>query len=455
MASAFENRLRRTIEMAGTDGQTGPVPVMATPSDQGLVFDDLTRDALRTVVTPVSQYVERIRSMTTLSGISLTAAGGSGTMALDGATQVDGKPVLRVASNNATANIRLGVDLSGYGYGIAPDDRRDIGVKLKITNAAKLSYINFVISDGSGLSHCYQNTKFQTPSTDGLYYVPLYQKDFAVYQGSPTGKTMKYMRIDILPLAGNSTGPAVEVEIIELVRFKKRKSRTVLSFDDGHNTCPQIADLLEKRGMRATFYVYVDGLDAGTMTIAQMRDLYARGHDIAVHNRAHLNLTQMGSDAAYFAAQQYCRDYIRDNIGPRAADHAAFVGGQSSPALIAMMSDAGFRSTRAAAPIYGGYTNAGWGTGIENLWQNPRYRTNTWEMYSSTTLAAMIAAHQDAIAASQDFFAYGHQLYAAAGLSAWSNVPGDLYSMPDYFDWIAQQRDAGLTDVMTISEFWG
>jgi len=36
MASAFENRLRRTIEMAGTDGQTGPVPVMATPSDQGI-----------------------------------------------------------------------------------------------------------------------------------------------------------------------------------------------------------------------------------------------------------------------------------------------------------------------------------------------------------------------------------------------------------------------------------
>ena len=36
MASAFENRLRRTIEMAGTDGQAGPVPVMATPSVKGV-----------------------------------------------------------------------------------------------------------------------------------------------------------------------------------------------------------------------------------------------------------------------------------------------------------------------------------------------------------------------------------------------------------------------------------
>ena len=35
MASAFENRLRRTIEMAGTDGQTGPVPVTAIPSESG------------------------------------------------------------------------------------------------------------------------------------------------------------------------------------------------------------------------------------------------------------------------------------------------------------------------------------------------------------------------------------------------------------------------------------
>jgi len=40
MASAFENRLRRTIEMAGTDGQTGPVPVMATPSGSGLEIAD-------------------------------------------------------------------------------------------------------------------------------------------------------------------------------------------------------------------------------------------------------------------------------------------------------------------------------------------------------------------------------------------------------------------------------
>ena len=39
MASAFENRLRRTIEMAGTDGQAGPVPVMATPSESGNVIE--------------------------------------------------------------------------------------------------------------------------------------------------------------------------------------------------------------------------------------------------------------------------------------------------------------------------------------------------------------------------------------------------------------------------------
>lgn len=40
MSSVFENRLRRTIEMAGTDGQAGPVPVMATPSGSGLEIQD-------------------------------------------------------------------------------------------------------------------------------------------------------------------------------------------------------------------------------------------------------------------------------------------------------------------------------------------------------------------------------------------------------------------------------
>jgi len=68
MASAFENRLRRTIEMAGTDGQAGPVPVMATPSVSGNV------SRTRKVAVPVPVVLAASAIGATLS------ASGTGTL---------------------------------------------------------------------------------------------------------------------------------------------------------------------------------------------------------------------------------------------------------------------------------------------------------------------------------------------------------------------------------------
>jgi hypothetical protein len=206
--------------------------------------------------------------------------------------------------------------------------------------------------------------------------------------------------------------------------------------------------------MLATFYIYNTGIDqSGNMTTAQVQALYAKGHDIGVHNDVHTNVLTLG-DATYFAGQQTCRNWIRDNIGSRAENHAAFVGGQSTPNLIAMMQRAGFKSTRKAAPIQYGYVNSGFGTGIDNMWYSPRWLANTWEMNNATTVATMISAHQDAINSNQDFFVYGHQLQTVAGAQAWSSVKGDPYSMEDYFDWIKGQVNAGKVEVFTVSKFW-
>lgn len=416
-------------------------------------------DRATTRTNKPSDYIVPIRSFTSLDGVTLTTNGGGlATITLDGATLDDGKPVLKIHSNNATTMIRVLVDIAGFGDSILATERKDIGIQVKISNAAgKLSYVNVFLASSSNLANHYvhnQGIQGAYISADGMFYVPFYHKEFNVGGGSPQTLPMKYIRFDILPLAGNSSGAGFEIEIIKVVKFKRRKSRCMISFDDGHASCMSIADLLDARGLKSTFYVVSDWINtSGALTLTQTLDLHNRGHDIAVHSKTHDTAVSVG-DATYFNNQQVCRDWVRENVSPRAADHAAFIGGSSTDTLIAMMQRAGFKSTRKATPALYGYLNAGFGTGNDNLWRSPRWKGNTWGMDNTTTVATMISMHQDAINSNQDFFVYGHQLQYDEGSVAWSSTAGDPYSMADYLDWLASKVASGEVEVLTVSQFW-
>lgn len=419
-----------------------------------------TKALAKEAIYKPSDYVQTVRTFESLDGVTLAANGGGlATMAINGSTLGDnGLPVLKITSNKAVATINVLVDMAGFGEGFNIGDRKDLGIQIKLINSAsKISYINMNLSSNSSLTNYYTNSRIQSAnlSGDGMYYIPLNDKDFTVGGGTPSTQNLKYLRFNISPLALNGTDTtSFDIEIIRVVKFLNRKSRCMISFDDGHNTCPAIASLLESHSMLATFYIYNAGIDqAGNMTLAQLQALYAKGHDIAVHNDVHSNVGVIG-DAAYFAGQQVCRDWIRENIGTRAVNHTAFVGGISTIPLIGMMQRAGFKSTRKATPAQNGYVNAGFGTGLDNKWYSPRWLSNTWEMNDATTVATMITAHQDAINSNQDFFVYGHQLLTTQTAQAWSSVAGNPYSMADYLDWLASKVASGEVEVLTVSQFW-
>ncbi len=443
------------VYFPGNGLPAGVKPIGGKVRDGRVEFDHGTRSAIASAVATQSQYVERIRDLTLIDGISLTNNGGGATLAIDGATLVDGKPSLHFSSNNITAFAKVLIDISSYGRSILPDERRDIGLAFRVKNAAgRLSNINVYVGSSATMAHSYLNSAIQTPGVDGDYYVPLYHRDFNVAAGSPNGLSMKFVQFNVTPLPGNATGAGFEIEFLELVRFKPRKPRIFFSYDDGHESCALIADMMEKRGLPSTYFVYTDGIgQSGNLTISQLRDLNARSHDIAVHNRTHESAVTLG-DVPYLAGQLWARDWIRDSVGGRAADHAAFVGGHSTPELITMMYKARFLSARAAAPAGLGFVHPGWGTSETNLWRNPRWRGNTWEMNNLTTLEQMKTRLLQAIDAGMDFYCYGHQAYAAAGPSAWSYLPGDAYSMPDLFDFTAQLVAAGEVEPVTVSQLW-
>lgn len=398
-----------------------------------------------------SSYIKKIRQFKSLDGISIYSDT-SGLYTIEKTVN----NTLSIKSNNSTTLGRILIDLSSYGEGFAVSEKKDLGLKIKVSGFNKLSYMNVNLWATAKPTQGYNNSAIQAPAkifADGIYNIPLYDKDFAVYVGSPSSLPMKFMRLEILPLAGNASGTPLEIEILEVIKFKPKKSRCMISFDDGHASCMDIADLLDARNLKSVFYIYNQGIgESGNLTLSQLQDLYTRGHDIAVHNNVHSSLTTLGEEA-YFSGQLECRDWIRSNIGYSAENHAAFVGGISSQSLIERMEKAGFKSLRRATPA-GGFVHSGWGTEIENKYFNPRFRGNVYEMHNLQTVQQIIDAHQYAIDHNQDFFVYGHQLLAMAAAQAWSNVPGDTYSMPDYFDWIKSKVDDGSIEVLTVSQFW-
>lgn len=403
-----------------------------------------------------SNYIEKIKDVTTLDGVAIyTNPSSLVALALDGTTFEDGKPVINIHSGGATSMLRVAIDLSGYGINFGINDRKDFGVKLKVKNSQWLSYVNIFIGQASNMTNSYYNGLLQSTamSGDGYYYLPLLQKDHSVL-GTPTSVPLDWLRFDILPLAGNNTTTPLEIEVCEIVRFKKRKSRCMISFDDAHYSCNTISALLDDRGLKGTFYIVSDWIGTnGALTLAETLSIHDRGHDIGTHSKTHETATTIG-DSAYFTNQQICRKWIRDNISPRAADHAAPIGGMTTANLISMMQRAGFKSIRKATPAGNGFVNSGWGTGVENKIRNPRWSGNTWGMDNTKTVDQIIDAHQKAIDANQDFFVYGHQVLYTEGSVAWSTAVGSPYSMPDYFDWVKSQVDAGNIEVLTVSEFW-
>lgn len=396
-----------------------------------------------------SEYIKNIRKFKDLSGISIYTASG---ISISTTTE----STLKLKLNNSVVVNRVLINLSDYGEGFKAGEDATFGIKFKILNSSKFSYMNVLIMNNNTSANSVQNVSIQSAKVpeDGIYYVPLYSKDNSINSGSPLSMSLNYLRLDIAPLSSNGTGDDLEIEIIDIIKFRTKKSKCMISFDDGHNSCMDIAELLEERNMRGTFYIYTDGIgQAGNLTLAQAKDLHNRGHDIAVHSKTHESANTLGN-SLYFQYQQTARNWIRENISDRACHHTAFVGGHSTYALNVMMYNAGFKSTRKAVPS-GSFVHSGWGLDIENKFiYNPRFRGVVYEMHNLQTVDVIQDAHQNAINYNQDFFVYGHQLKEVETAQAWSSVSGSAYSMPDYFDWVKSKVDDGSIEVLTVSEFW-
>lgn len=106
---------------------------------------------------------------------------------------------------------------------------------------------------------------------------------------------------------------------------KPSAGKTVyLTFDDGPSQyTPEILDVLDKYGVKATFFV-INGRYNSTM-----KDIVNRGHQIGLHTYSHDYKKVYASDSAYFADLQKIHDVVLKETGVDASV-IRFPGGSSN-----------------------------------------------------------------------------------------------------------------------------
>ena len=126
----------------------------------------------------------------------------------------------------------------------------------------------------------------------------------------------------------------------------------ILTFDDGfHDWVTTILPMLQARGMVAEFYLTLGAIADGNITWAEVRTLAAAGQGIGAHDVHHIQLAELGqgrpdaSPATMWAEVNGARQTIASHVGV-APDSMAYVGGGFSPALEAMVKQAGYTSAR-------------------------------------------------------------------------------------------------------------
>lgn len=75
---------------------------------------------------------------------------------------------------------------------------------------------------------------------------------------------------------------------------KKVETVVALTFDDGDSSHPAVARMLEKRGMRGTFYVNTDTVGGEQkLTRRGLAAIAKKGHEIGGHTLTHVRLTEL------------------------------------------------------------------------------------------------------------------------------------------------------------------
>jgi hypothetical protein len=149
--------------------------------------------------------------------------------------------------------------------------------------------------------------------------------------------SVDYSTIDVIRIKATSIGAGTTPTIIfDSVEFLSglAKAKIALTFDDGKDEHYKIAAILNRYGLRGTFYIIPSKIGAsGYLTLAQLREMQLDGHLIANHTYTHGGLAggyeipESGSSSAIKNDFVLASKWLYDNGFRRGARVVALPGG--------------------------------------------------------------------------------------------------------------------------------
>lgn len=148
-------------------------------------------------------------------------------------------------------------------------------------------------------------------------------------------------------------------------------------FDDNFKSqYTSVAPVLDAAGFKGTFYFVSQQVSdtgfPGYMSVAQAKDLAARGHEIGAHTRTHPHLTTLSSQEQQAEIAGSRQDIQGWNVGPVLS--FAYPFGEYDATTTAIVANAGFSS---GAATIGGYVTP----------SSDHYQLEYRELHNDTTLA--------------------------------------------------------------------
>ena len=123
----------------------------------------------------------------------------------------------------------------------------------------------------------------------------------------------------------------------------QREAFVTFSVDDGHPSDLRTADLLQKHGLKATFYIPARNAERAVMPERQIRDL-SRNFEIGAHTLNHLRLPMLPREQAWTELYDGKR-WVEDLTG-KSANSFCYPGGKFDHDVIAMVEQAGYLGAR-------------------------------------------------------------------------------------------------------------
>jgi len=122
-----------------------------------------------------------------------------------------------------------------------------------------------------------------------------------------------------------------------------RAALVTFSIDDGHPSDLRMADLLQKYGLKATFYVPARNAERAVMQEHQIRDL-ARSFEMGAHTFNHVRLTTLPTNQAWRELHDG-KKWLEDLSG-KSVQSFCYPGGKFDDKVVAMVEQAGFLGAR-------------------------------------------------------------------------------------------------------------